>query len=76
MVRCGSKNRHQKDIMCSRLVNYSRFNEVCGCYSVHFSCSSASTDWIYTMKHQHKSHSKLDLPSFSYGYQKCMLVDF
>ena len=30
----------------------------------------------YTMKHVHKPDWKLNLPWFSYDYQKCMFVDF
>ena len=28
------------------------------------------------MKHMQKSDKKSDLPWFSYGYRKCMVVDF
>ena len=53
---------------------------------LHFSCSPIFADHIYrtklvcisksTMKHLQKSVWILDLPWFSYGYQKCMVVDF
>ena len=51
--------------------------KVCGCYSVRFSCSPTSTNYIYThrklcciskstMKHQQKPNQKSDFPQFSY----------
>ena len=51
-----------------------------------FHVSPTSIDWIYTNKtcdalanlqwSIHKNHiEKLDLPWFSYGYQKCMFID-
>ena len=59
---------------------------LCGCYSVRFSCSPASTVWIHTTKlvlHWQiydEGIAKIGLisrpPWFSYGYRKCMFVDF
>ena len=61
-------------------------SKVCGCHLVHFSCSPTSaigfTQWNLccinksNMKHTQKSDWKLDLPWFSFSYQKCMFVNF
>ena len=61
--------------------------KVCGCFSVRFSCSPIYLlirfmQWNLcctsesTMKHRHKSDSKMDFSWFSYGYRKYMFLDW
>ena len=69
MVRCRSKNGHQKDIMCSNEVGSMRYVgvirfvfHVLQLLLIGFTQRNLCCISISTMKHQHKSHSKLDLP--------------
>ena len=61
-------------------------SKVCGCYSIHLSCSPTSTHKICTTKlvlHWQINNEtyaiielKLDFPRLWYGYQKCIFVGF